>query len=79
MGGSVRDHRAGLTLHGPVLAISAGPGRSWQTGRSLSIDGYALSLCLGFRVCPSENARRPTLTQVLSGAPCYGDHVPTHP
>ena len=48
MGGSVRDHRAGLTLHGPVLAISAGPGRSWQTGRSLSIDGYALSLCLGF-------------------------------
>ena len=50
MGGSVRDHRAGLTLHGPVLAISAGPGRSWQTGRSLLINGYALSLCLGFRV-----------------------------
>jgi len=50
MGGSVRDHRAGLTLHGLVLAISAGPGRYWQTGRSLLINGYALSLCLGFRV-----------------------------
>ena len=34
---------------------------------------------LGFRVCRSENALRSTLTWVLSGAQCYGDHAPTHP
>ena len=50
-GGAARDSRRGLTLDGAIACDKqTGPARPWQTGRSLSNDGNARSLCLGFRV-----------------------------
>ena len=50
-GGAARDSRRGLTLDGAMACDKqTGPARPWQTDRSLSNDGNASSLCLGFRV-----------------------------
>ena len=50
-GGAARDSRRGLTLDGAMACDKqTGPARPWQTGRSLSNDGNARSLSLGFRV-----------------------------